>query len=309
VSAREDVAELRHNTLEARSARPQLRSWWLAALILSSVVEVLSAFTSAASNSSASPGCAVSDVSVKVAQGIPHMGGFTLIIRVTNTGQGACELTGFPTVGYLNGSGDQVGTAARSKRPTGVVIRERLLRLDVGEVASSMLSGSDIPVGDAVSCPVYAGYTVSLPGSARFKTFDSALGDCAALTVSPFVLGFNGTSPSGEVLGSAPACRKSSQPSQLLGPAVWVNAWSGRHLSNSITVFPGSHAQPYEMVLSPGRYRIASQGSTTSRFVEVRAGRALSLGTFGDCHAVSTPSTFPLGGSGSPTTTTFPAQS
>jgi hypothetical protein len=184
------------------------------------------------------------------------MGGFTLIIRVTNTGQGACELTGFPTVGYLNGSGDQVGTAARSKRPTGVVIRERLLRLDVGEVASSMLSGSDIPVGDAVSCPVYAGYTVSLPGSARFKTFDSALGDCAALTV-----------------------------------------------------FPGSHAQPYEMVLSPGRYRIASQGSTTSRFVEVRAGRALSLGTFGDCHAVSTPSTFPLGGSGSPTTTTFPAQS
>jgi hypothetical protein len=236
------------------------------------------------------------------------MGGFTLIIRVTNTGQGACELTGFPTVGYLNALGDQVGTAARSERPTGVVIRESPLKLDAGEVASSLLNGSGIPVGGAVSCPVYAGYTVGLPGSARFKKFSSPLGDCSAMTVSPFVVGFNGTSPSGEVLGSAPACETSSHPGQLVGPAVWVNAWSGGHLSNSIMVFPGSHAQQYQMVLSPGRYRIASQGATTSRFVEVRAGRALSLGTFGDCRAISTPPTFPVGGSGSPTTTTFPAQ-
>lgn len=162
-----------------------------------------------------------------------------------------------------------------------------------------------MPVDGATTCPSYAGYTVGLSDSGT-KTLQGPLENCSPLTVTRFVPGFNGLAPSGEVVGTALACHQTRSPSSGLGPVVQVNAWSGRNLADFALVFAAPHStKRYQLVLKPGRYRIASLHSP-SRYVEVRASKVVQLGLYGACSSPTTHSTIPgRGATGATTSTTL----
>jgi Protein of unknown function (DUF4232) len=237
------------------------------------------------------------------------MGHFSMIIEVTNAGTRACALSGAPTVGLLNGAGAQVATAPSGQ---GGQTNPPRLTLGMGEVASAELEGTAVPLGDATTCPSYPAYTVRLPGSAVSKRFKGPLADCSTLYATPFVLGFNGLAPSGEVVGRAPQC-EAKAGSDGPGPTVQVNAWSGDELSGSTTVFASdTSSQPFRLTLPPGHYRIRSPRSP-SREVVLRAGEIVTLGRYGECSvsgastSTATPSTIPGPGVRTTTTTTIAA--
>lgn len=270
-----------------------------------SVVQLVGVPTAVAS-SSVTPLCAAGHPALRVSPGVPGMGHFRVIIEVTNAGTRACALSGVPTVGLLNGAGAQVAAAASGQGGRAAPPR---LELGKGEVASAQLEGTGIPYGHAMTCPSYPAYTVRLPGSDVSKRFKGPLAGCSTLYATPFVLGFNGLTPSGEVVGTAPACDDKTG-SGGPGPFVQVNAWSGVELSGSTTVFASpTSGRRFHITLPPGRYVISSSRSP-SRSVVVRAGELVTLGRYGECSvsgassSTPTPSTVPAPGLHATTSTT-----
>jgi len=222
-----------------------------------------------------------------------------------------CVLSGFPIVGLLNAAGVQVATALPSE---GNQATTPGLRLDGGQTASAQLGGSAHSPGPALTCPSYSGYTVRLRGSSMSKRFKGPLAGCSRLYATSFVLGFNGASPSGEVVGTVPPCDRRTGP-EGPGLSVEVDAWLGTRLAGSTTVFEGvASARPFSLIVPPGRYRIGSPRSP-SRHVVVRAGELVRLGRYGRCSAAGatpstvTPSTTSGPGEHATTTTTPPAAS
>lgn len=270
-----------------RSVRCALSAAILALLCAAAASAVIGPTLGVPTSSAAAtdpPACSAGQVSLGVAPGLPGMGHFSVIIEVTNRARRACVLAGSPNVGLLNAAGVQVATAAPSQRsqtpPASLMLRE-------GEVASAQLEGTGVPHGHATTCQSYPAYTVLLPGSTESKQFKGPLAGCSPLSVTPFVLGFNGLSPSGRVVGTAPACAGRSRPKET-GPFVQVNAWRGSQLAGSTTVFASATSgRPFSLTLPPGRYRISSSHSPT-RSVVVRAGELVTLGRYGGC-AVSGP--------------------
>jgi hypothetical protein len=274
----------------------------------SASVQILGVPTASAGSSS-TPLCAAGHSSLRVTPGVPGMGHFSVIIEVTNAGSRTCVLSGAPTVGLLNGAGAQVAAADSSERGPAPPPR---LRLGKGEVASAELEGTGVPLGRAPNCPSYPAYTVRLPDSAVSKWFKGPLEGCSTLHATPFVLGFSGLAPSGEVVGTAPACDEKTRQGDP-GPFVQVDAWSGGELSGSTTVFASAtFGRPFSLTLPPGRYRISSPRSP-SRDVVVRAGEIVTLGRYGKCSvsgtssSTATPSTLPGPGLHATTTTTTTA--
>jgi Protein of unknown function (DUF4232) len=263
------------------------------------------AATSASVAANPTPPCTVGQVGITQSAGSPAMGHFSRIIVVTNSGGHACDLTGFPTVGILTSSGERAATAVQDNSGVGLPASRSSVRLDPGEAASAQLGGNDMPFGQATSCPSYAADAVSLPGSTASKVFTSPLADCTGFSVTSFVPGFNGSAPSGLVIGRAPACGRSARGSfGDAGPFVVVNAWSGRRITGSTTVVASPQGtRPFRLILAPGRYRIGAT-SSTARVVTVRAGRIDDLGRYGVCvFTATTASTIP-GRGGSATTST-----
>jgi hypothetical protein len=227
------------------------------------------------------------------------------VIVAGNTGPSPCRLRGYPEVRLFNGEGTEVAEAEATPRgfsggipvgmtPPGIVLQR-------GEVASAVMEGTDIPPGNAKSCPSYSSYTITLPLQRRSVTFDRKIESCG-LAVHPFVVGFNGSFPTGEVVGRAPACTTPANGHAGVGPAVQIDAWSGRDLEGSVTVIANATARTrYELVLRPGAYRIHSAHDRSSVRTVVHAGRTVSLGSYGQCTQIGpVPTTTP--GRSSPTT-------
>jgi hypothetical protein len=104
---------------------------------------------------------------------------------------------------------------------------------------------------------------------------------CSGFSVHPFVIGFNGTYPSGEVTGSVPACR-GVKGGGTIGPFVQIEALSGSSVQGMVTVAagprPGAH---FRIILRPGRYLVQSENDPSSRHVTVHSGEAVHLGLYG----------------------------
>jgi Protein of unknown function (DUF4232) len=269
-----------------------------------SLVSLVPGGTSVATGFTAVATCAARQVSLTVVQGLAGAGHSSQVIRVMNSGSKTCRLTGYPGVRMLDAPGRVTGTSIETRTgfTGGLPSRAAIpvIELQRGEVAAAVLEGTDIPVGDASSCPSYTSLEVTLPERTMPVTIHQGGGDCSGLYVHPFVLGFNGSDPTGEVVGRAPTCKFSAASGSPIGPLVPIAAWSGTTLSGEVDVGASSTVtQRYQLTLKPGRYRIVSGPPTSSRHITVRAGRIDNLGRYGTCTRPGTPAVY----SPSPTTT------
>jgi hypothetical protein len=277
--------------------RPPLLAACLMAVLLA--VAPPSTSASAEGGRSADQSCGTADVSVTTHQGLMGMGHFSLVISVKNESAERCSFTGYPFIGLLGPGGapsgwavdslsESLGTASASSRgPVRITLRP-------GQFASALLGGTDVPVGGATTCPT-AAYTVRLPGSHSTRRLTGTVDRCSGVFVGPFVPGFNGIFPSGEMVGAAPACRPTTPSPSAPGPAVQVDAWSGTTLAGSVGVLTsGRSTRRYELILEPGHYRLTTAGQRTRRIV-IRSGVLDDIGLYGGCSLLSAtaPSTVP----------------
>jgi hypothetical protein len=231
--------------------------------------------------------CAPGKLRTTVADGLAGTGHVSSVILVRNAGPGPCRLMGYPAVRFRNGTGVEVARGIPTPHgftgglPVGAPIP--VVDLEPGESASAVMEGTDMPTGTATSCPSYASYTIALPGWPGTTTIDHSYGGCSDVQVHPFVLGFNGSFPSGLVVGRAPTCAATGS-SDGPGPFVPIAAWSGGHVAGMVIIAASPTApQPYRLILKPGRYRIRSGPAPARPDEVVRAGRTLRLGTYGGC--------------------------
>lgn len=264
----------------------------------------------AAASSVGAPRCAAATTRLTVNSGIPSMGRFDEVIAAANDSSAPCSLGGYPSVTAPGvGATGAVAAVDSSSAASGVPAAEApgpvQLELRPDQVASAVLGGPDRTPDGAPGCRTFRGYAVGLPGSSATTAVHAELADCGGLFVGPFVLGFDGTAPSGEVVGTAPACRGATSPAPGSAPVVEIDAWSGSILAGSTTLLASGSPEPYHLVLNPGRYRISS-AHQPSRRITVRAGQRDDLGRYGGCAAIGgTPTT--IGGSRATTSTTRPS--
>ncbi len=256
-------------------------------------------------------GCALAGATVSVAQGPVGAGNFNVIIEVKNARYEPCVLPAFPSVDL---SDDATGSSLLpTESPQGPLgpgptpaRTPAAVTLGPGRVASALLGGTEIPHDGAASCLVFAA-AVTLPGSSQPTTFDRPLPDCSGFVLGPFTLGFNGVSPTGKVVGTAPPCVQSRSLS-VASRSVQITAWqSGKVADFVLAVANSTASKRYQMVLSPGRYRITS-GELRPRRAVVRAGQVENVGRFGACNSQprSTLRTVPPRGLTQGPTTTMP---
>jgi len=254
--------------------------------------------------------CAFAGAKISVDQGLAGAGNYSIIIKVENAPFEPCALPVYPTVdlfdeatgSYLLPTQSPEGPLGTGSTPTKV---PSSISLAPGAVASALLGGTEMPHDGAQTCPDFS-LIVRLLGSTVPTQFDRPLPDCSGFALGPFTLGFNGESPTGEVVGTATRCTPPSFP--VTDGSLQVGAWHDGKLvdfvqSNSASIRP----KPYQMVLNPGRYRITS-GHLRPRRIVVRAGMVENIGRFGACAPLAPPTTPrtapPRGVTVMPTTTT-----
>jgi hypothetical protein len=162
-----------------------------------------SSTTSTTSSSGGGLGrCTFSDLTISAGQseaGLGHEGG-TILFK--NTGTSECTLYGYPGVAALNASGQQVTQAQRT--PTGYLggmqtgsTTPRVVDLQPGAIASSLVEGTDVPSGNATSCATYPALLVTPPTSRQSKRLTMSLPGCSRLEVHPVVSGTTGSAEPG----------------------------------------------------------------------------------------------------------------
>lgn len=262
-------------------------------LLIANVVGWPAATATAAigSSSSAAVDCVFTGAHVTVLSGLAGAGNYDVIIEVKNAPFEPCALPAYPTVDLFDAAtgsyllptrspGGPLGAGStQTKNPAPMTLRP-------GAVAAALLGGTEIPHDGAQTCPIFSS-TVSLPGSQLPSHFGLPLPDCSGFTLGPFILGFNGVVPTGEVAGSTPACVPPTSPAGY--GSAQVDAWRADKLADFVQTASGSRRR-YQMVLSPGRYRITS-GHLPARRIVVRAGMAENIGRFGACDPLSAPAT------------------
>jgi hypothetical protein len=67
------------------------------------------------------------------------------------------------------------------------------VNLAPGAIASSLIEGTDMPVGNATSCPTSTSVMVTPPGESRTVTLTTSLPECSPLQVHPVVTGSTGS--------------------------------------------------------------------------------------------------------------------
>jgi hypothetical protein len=232
--------------------------------------------------------CTARHATLSVVQGISGAGHSSEVILVMNKGSKTCRLTGYPGLQLLDAQGIVAGTVDRTRTGFTGALRPGMpipiIELQRGEVASAVMEGTDIPAGTASSCPSYDSFEVTLPDQTTPVTIHKGTGSCSGFDVHPFVIGFNGSYPTGEIIGRAPTCARSLAGGSPIGPVVPIEAWSGTTLSGEVEVFASATAtQRYQLILRPGRYRIVSGQPKSSVSVVLRSGRVDNLGRYGTC--------------------------
>jgi hypothetical protein len=138
--------------------------------------------------------CSFSKLTVTGSGGGAALGHEGVVLLFKNTGPSPCSLYGYPGVAGLNAEGVQVTQAVRtlSGYLVGVEKSASQVILAPGESASTIVEGTDNPVGTATTCTIYPKLLVTPPNTTRSVTIDLSLPGCSALLVHPVVPGTSG---------------------------------------------------------------------------------------------------------------------
>lgn len=145
---------------------------------------------STSTTASGPPRCTNLSVSAGQSQGAAGTIGVPLVF--VNTGSTTCVLGGYPGVALLDASGAQAVQAQRTGSSGSAVT------LAPRGSASALLTGSDVPRGNATSCPSYPAALVTPPGSTVSSKVDlssgagGALPGCATPLIRAVVAGASG---------------------------------------------------------------------------------------------------------------------
>jgi hypothetical protein len=125
--------------------------------------------------------------------GAGHVG---VILLFQNTSAQPCTLMGYPGVAGLDSSGKQVVQAKRTLNgsfqalPAGQGFP--IVILTKTSPASAFVEGTDVPTGNAKTCPTYPKLLVTPPNTTESVTIDESMPGCEALQVHPVVPGKTG---------------------------------------------------------------------------------------------------------------------
>jgi hypothetical protein len=123
--------------------------------------------------------------------GLGHVGESILF---ENAGTTTCTLYGYPSVVVTSTQ----GTVTANETPNGylggiVGTNVPSVNLAPGAIASSLIEGTDVPVGNATSCPTSTNVVVTPPGESHSVTLTTSLSECSPLQVHPVVSGSSGS--------------------------------------------------------------------------------------------------------------------
>lgn len=147
----------------------------------------------AATAATAPAPCANGDLATATGRASAGMGHVGVVLVFTNTSAHACTLFGYPGVAALDAAGRQVSQAVRTRSGYlggGYALRQ--VQLAPGGKASTVVEGSDVPSGDATSCPTYPKLLVTAPGLTRSTPVSTRMPGCSPLQVHPVVPGSTG---------------------------------------------------------------------------------------------------------------------
>ena len=130
------------------------------------------------------------------AGGMAGLGHAGVRVVYTNRGATACSIVGYPSVVPVTAAGRRGPPALAT--PSGYLggapgtgAARRVVVLAHGARASSIVEGTDVPVGSATSCPSFVALLVAPPGGTAARLAVELPG-CSRLLVHPVVAGASG---------------------------------------------------------------------------------------------------------------------
>jgi hypothetical protein len=168
----------------------------VAALVVSATSLIVTSHADRALASS-NPHCEETQLDVKIASDGAAAGHTGDLIVLTNIGARACTVVGYPTVA-MSGGASVVSIVAKKTKSgylggigPNIPIPVVTLRAHGGS-ASSIVEGSDNPLGNAVECVIYNKMSVTLPHLSPAYRFTTKFPGCVRPAVHPFVRGSKG---------------------------------------------------------------------------------------------------------------------
>jgi hypothetical protein len=118
-----------------------------------------------------------------------------LVVKLTNISSSTCHLFGFPGMGLLDASRNQLATTVVRNGGQLPQATPATVSLSAGAVASFTLSYSDVPTGSA-TCPEASFANVTPPDEQDPVLLTTKLAPCGGvIDVSPVVAGPDGVAP------------------------------------------------------------------------------------------------------------------
>jgi hypothetical protein len=154
--------------------------------------------------------CRTGQIRVSSLGGGAGAGNVDQVFGFVNIGRAACSLTGYPRIVALDGEGRQVAVAEHQLTGIGGIktgdTSPPVVTLKPGETASAIVSGTDIPIGNATVCPAgYPAFLVTPPDMTQPVNVSAVDGSgsgpfpgCSTvIRVNPIVPGASGQFPVG----------------------------------------------------------------------------------------------------------------
>jgi len=147
------------------------------------------------------PICTTSHLTISSGLSQGATGHISTVLLFANSGTTTCNITGYPGLAGLNASGTQVVQAQRTLRGfTGGLAQGAtappVVDLTPNQTASALVEGTDVPTGNATSCPSYPAFLVTPPNETHSVQLSlaSAFPGCSQIQIHPVVPGTSGSS-------------------------------------------------------------------------------------------------------------------
>ncbi len=135
------------------------------------------------------PACNFDQLAVTATFGGAALGHESVLLLFKDASSTTCSLYGYPGVAGLNVQGVQITQAVRTLNGYmgGAGKSAPHVTLTPGLVASAVVEGTDVPTGNATTCPTYASLLVTPPNTTQSVPIHFSLPGCSGLQVHPII--------------------------------------------------------------------------------------------------------------------------